>query len=93
MLTQGDARKIAKKIEAEIEIRGSHDIAVFRYEGKRITQFGIRRSSKDVPHDYISNQLFVTYKQCCALRDCPLSLDGYVKILREKGKCGPSKQV
>lgn len=93
MLTQQGAREIADKIKAKIEPRRNHDIAVFRYEGKRITQFGIRRSSKGVPHNYIPNQLFVSYKQCCDLRDCPLSLDDYVKILKEKGKIESSKQA
>ena len=87
MLTQDGARRIAHKLRAEIETgHRKHDLAIFRYEGIRVASFGIRRSSKAVPHDYISNQLFVTAKQCRDLRDCPLSLDEYVKILTEKGK-------
>ena len=93
MLTQRDARKIADKLKADIETGRQHDIAVFRYDGKRITQFGIRRSSKEVSHNYIPNQLFVSAKQCRDLRDCPLSLEDYVRILIEKAKLQRPRQV
>ena len=92
MLTQGDAQRIAIKLNADIERRRKHDLAIFRYEGKRITQFGIRRGSKELPHDYIPNQLFITNKQCHDLRDCPLTLSEYVRILKEKGKIEVSEQ-
>ena len=57
---------------------------IFRYEGQRIAQFGIRRGSKEQGHDYIPLQLHLTRKQCLDLRACPLSLDDYVRILRTK---------
>lgn len=84
MFTQDDAREIAKKLKAAIEPGRRHDIAIFRYEGQRIAQFGIRRGSKEQGHDYIPRQLHLTRKQCLNLRACPLSLDDYVTILRTK---------
>jgi hypothetical protein len=84
MLTQDDAREIAKKVKAEIKAGRRHDLAVFRYKGKHVAQFGISRSSKDQPHDYIASQLYITQKQCRELRECPLTLDGYLQVLASK---------
>ena len=53
MFTQTDARAIAQKLGAEIVPGRKHDLAIFRYEGQWIGQFGIRRASKEVGHDYI----------------------------------------
>jgi len=98
MLTQEDARAIARKLKAVIESGRNHDLAIFRYEGQRIAQFGIRRGSKEKGHDYIPRQLHLTQKQCGELRACPLSFDDYVTILRTKklipetlGRSEPSK--
>jgi len=85
MLTQTDARHIAKKLQAEITPGRRHDIAVFRHNGKRIMQFGIQRSSKEQCHDYVSRQMFITAKQCREFRDCSLSLEAYAQILSAKG--------
>jgi hypothetical protein len=84
MLTQGDARAIAAKLKAEIKTGRNHDIAVFRYDGKYIAQFGIQRASKDKPHDYIPRQLFMTSKQGREFRQCSLSLEDYIEHLRAK---------
>lgn len=91
MLTQDDARQIATKLNADIQPGRQHDLAVFRYNGKSIARFGIRRASKEVSHDYIPNQLFITAKQCRELRDCPLTLENYVKLLQGKGKIEKSE--
>lgn len=90
MLTQDDAREIAKKLKAEIERRRRHDLAVFRHGGKRIAHFGISRSSKEQSHDYIPNQLHITQKQCREFRECPLTLEGYIEILASKELFPPS---
>ncbi len=84
MFGQDDAREIAKKLKAEIVQGRRHDLAVFRYKGKQVAQFGISRGSKDQSHDYIPRQLYITYKQCRDLRDCPLTLEGYTEILANK---------
>lgn len=88
-LTQTDAHQIAKKLGAQIQPRRKHDVAVFRHKGKFIAQFGIRRASKDVGHDYIPKELHLSAQQRRDLRDCPLSLEGYVKLLESKGIVQP----
>ena len=84
MLTQADARKIAKKLKAEIQPGRKHDLVVFRYGGVRVGQFGISRSSKQQSHDYIPRQLYITMKQCREFLDCALTLDGHFEILAGK---------
>jgi hypothetical protein len=83
-LTQEDAVAIAKKLKAEIKPGRKHDIVVFRHEGKYIAQFGIQRASKDKPHDYVPRQLFMTSKQGREFRQCSLSLESYIELLRAK---------
>ena len=84
MLTQDDARKIAKKLQAEIQPGRKHDLVIFRYGGVRLGQFGISRSSKQQSHDYIPRQLYITAKQCREFLDCSLNLEVYFKILAGK---------
>ena len=91
MLTQADARKIAKKLMAEIKPGRKHDLAVFRYSGVRIGQFGISRSSKQQSHDYIPRQRYLTAKQCREFLNCSLTLDGYFEILSGKQLLPPSR--
>ena len=88
MLTQADGLAIAKKLGAEITHGRKHDLVIVRYDGKRITQFGIQRGSKDKSHNYISSQMFITSAQCREFRACSLSLQGYIDILRNKGYLG-----
>ena len=94
VLTQQDARKIAKKLNAEIRPGRRHELAVFRHQGKYVTQFGISRGSKQQSHDYIPRQLFLTYRQCLELLDCSLTLtlEAYLGILGAKGLFTPPGQ-
>jgi hypothetical protein len=85
MVTQDDAWKIARKLNAEVKTGRRHELVIFRYQGSYIAQFGISRGSRSQPHDYIPKQLFLTHKQCRELRDCPLTIEGYVEILADKG--------
>jgi hypothetical protein len=84
MLTQDDAVEMAKKLGAEIKPKRKHDVAIIRYEGKYIGQFGIQRSSKQKSHDYIPQQMFITAKQGREFRQCSLSLEAYFELLRSK---------
>lgn len=59
-------------------------MAVIRINGRDIGQFGISRGSQDQCHDYVSRQMFLTTKQCREFRECTLSLEAYVEILRTK---------
>ena len=58
MFNQDDAWAIAEKLEAKIESGRAHELAVFRYQGKRIADFGIRRASREKGHDYIPKELW-----------------------------------
>ena len=91
VLTQDDARKIARKLMAEIKPGRRHDLAVLRYKGVRVGQFGISRSSKEQSHDYISRQLYITAKHCREFLDCSLTLEGYFQILATKQLLPPSR--
>lgn len=86
MLTHEHAEKITQKLKAAIRYKASHDLAVVEYEGKRIAQFGIRRGSrKDQGHDHISTSIHVSPHEALLLAQCPMSLDDWVKRMKEKG--------
>ena len=52
IFTQKEAEKIAEKLGADFKEK-RHLVALIRYKGKIVAQYGIRRSSKAVGHDYI----------------------------------------
>ena len=85
-LTQEHARAIAKKLKADIELKGRHEQAVVRYNGSIVARYGIRRSSKAVGHNYIPEQLYVSPRQARQLAQCSLDKDNYFTLLRDKGK-------
>jgi hypothetical protein len=88
IVTKELALKIAKKLEAELsEITGGHTKASIFYEGKLIASFGIRRGSeKDKGHDFIQRQLYIGPHDAKLLAQCPLTRDGWIKKIRDKGK-------
>jgi hypothetical protein len=84
-LTKQHALKIAHKLGAVIDTGKAHDLAKIYHEKKKVAQFGIRRGSKkDLPHDYISEQLHVTKSQCLDLASCPLNRGEWIRLLVEK---------
>lgn len=83
--TRQDGDDIAKKLSASIEKGRRHEIVVVSYKGMRICQFGLRRGSRELGHDYIPKQLHISKKECRDLADCPMSADQYFERLREKG--------
>ena len=86
MLTREDAEKITAKLKATIRHKTRHDLAVVEYEGKRITQFGVRRGSrKDQGHDHIPTSLHVSSHEALLLAQCPMSLDDWVAKMKDKG--------
>jgi hypothetical protein len=86
MLTREDAEQITAKLKATIRHKNRHDLAVIEYEGKRITQFGIRRGSrKDQGHDHIPTSLHVSPHEALLLAQCPMSLDDWVAKMKDKG--------
>lgn len=90
MFVQEDAWAIQKKLGAEVE-KGSrnHTMIRFRVNGVIACQFGIRRSSKDVGHGYIPKEMKISQKECREFRQCTMSVDTYITILREKGVLPP----
>ncbi len=78
------ALKIAAKLGAEIRSGRTHDMAIFRDQGKEIARFGIRRGRKDLGHDFIPRQLHMTARQAQTFVSCQLSKDEYLRILNDK---------
>ncbi len=86
-LVTDHAKRIASKLEAEVEARSKHDIAKIFVDGVLVASFGIRRgSSKDLPHDYIPGQIFVSSADALRLAQCPMSRTEWIEKAREKGK-------
>ena len=79
------AEAIARKLKAELEQGAKHIRATIRHKGQWIATFGIRRG-KDVGHDYIPSQIFVTNRQARQLADCSMSYDEYIAALYLQGK-------
>jgi len=83
---QKHGREIAAKLGITPEPGGGHEKVIFRYRDKEIARYNIRRSSKSCPHNFIASQLHLTTKQCKEFHECSMSVDDYLKILKEKGK-------
>lgn len=85
-ITKDDAEKIAEKFGAQYEQGSNHLLAKIYYKGKKITQFGIRRSSKrDMPHNYISDQIYMSRTDCIAFGECDISVEEWVERMKEQG--------
>ena len=91
LLTKEHARRIARKLGAEIRTgRKAHDLAVVYESGIRLSQFGIRRGSrKDLGHDHLTNSLHLSARQCLDLAQCPMTREEWIANLREKGLLPP----
>ena len=83
---QRDARAIAKKLNATFEKGAKHDIAVIRYDGKIVGQFGIRRGSGSLGHNHIPGQIHVNSQQARLLVQCPMSFEDWVVVMKEKNQ-------
>lgn len=88
VITKELAEKIVKKLKAiRINSRAkAHDLYEFRHGGLLVATISIRRGSeKDKGHDFIPDEIHLGPNQAKNLANCPLSLDAYIQILREKG--------
>jgi len=86
MLTRDDAEAIARKLQAEVRSGRKHDIATIKHNGLTIAHFGIRRGSRrDLGHDYIPGQIHVSLQQAARLAQCPMSLEDWIDVMRQKG--------
>lgn len=87
-ITYDDAVSIANKFRAEYKSGGKHKLAIIYFEGKKITQFGIRHD-KTAGHDYISNQIYMSKMDCVEFGRCNISLEDWIAKMREKGIIPP----
>ena len=86
IITTQLAVKIAKKLGAVMRSGRAHDHADIFYDGKLIATFGIRRgSNQNQGHDHIAKDLYVGPHDAKLLAQCPLKLEGWLKILKDKG--------
>ena len=84
--TKRHAKRIAAKLGASILHGRKHDRAVIRNDaGKVVTQFGIRRGSRETGHDFVPGELQIPRIDAMSLARCSLTKEGYFELLREKG--------
>jgi len=89
IITKELALRIVKKLKAEIQKRPNrpHDLACVYEKEKLVAMFGLRRGSrKNLGHDFIPDQIYLSAHDARLLGQCPLSREGWVKKLREKGR-------
>lgn len=84
MFTQKHAATIASKLKCRIVEGRKHTIATLYEAGRMVGSFGIRRGSREEPHDYIPKQIHLTQQQCRQLYDCTLSRENVIELLRGK---------
>lgn len=85
--TARDAENIAKKLKARHEDgRRPHTLAIVYYKGIRVTQFGIRRGSKEHGHGHLPGAVFLSQQQTHRLADCPMSYEAWIALMKDKGK-------
>jgi hypothetical protein len=87
-LDKSDALAIAKKLKATIVPRSRHDFAQFWYQDKMIFSFGIGRGKSGL-YDYIPRQMFLSPRQCRDFRDCTMTLDQVIALLKDKNMISP----
>jgi hypothetical protein len=96
VITKELAVKIAGKLKAKkISSRkgAAHDLYDVEYQGILVAQFHIRHGSdRDQGHDFIPDQIHLRPNQAKRLGQCPLSLEQYYTILREKGLLPPEPE-
>jgi hypothetical protein len=85
-INQEDSLAIKDKLKAEVVPKKDHDFVRFSHEGKLIFWFGVRRGSRALPHPHVSRQMFLSQKECRLFRECTISVEEYIQILRSKGK-------
>ncbi len=88
IITKELAENIARKLRAVCNVKKNrpHDLYVVYHEGRRIAQFGVRRSSnKDQGHDHLPGQIHVSPNQARLLEQCPMSREEWVAEMARKG--------
>ncbi len=84
---KADIGKIFGKLKLDVRSTG-HRYGWFSFEGKKILRVHYSHGKGGVPGkvtDKIRNQLKLSQKDFKNLIDCPISLEDYVSILKNKG--------
>ena len=85
--TRIHAEVVAKKLGASIDRKAkNHDKAIIKHGGIIVAHFGIRRSSKEVGHDFLPDALHLQRNQVRRLIECTLGRDEYFDKLKAMGK-------
>jgi hypothetical protein len=86
-ITQDQADKIRLKLcgAEKPKTTGGHDVYSIRHEGQVVGKISIRRSSKEVGHDYIPREINVPMRFAKEIGVCHKNLDDYIECLRGKG--------
>jgi hypothetical protein len=92
MLTAEDGYKIATKVGATPVEKRKHVRVTVTVRGQLVGSYGIQRGSKELPHDYIAQQIGITQREARDLSLCPLSLSEYIALLEQRGKLSPPEQ-
>lgn len=87
-LTQEHADKIRKKLcgEEKPKTTSGHDVYAIRHGGQVVGRISIRRSSKEVGHDYIPGEINVSMHFAKEIGSCQKNLSDYIECLRGKGQ-------
>jgi hypothetical protein len=87
LITKEHARKIARKLGAQIDRSGkAHDLACVYHNGRLVATFGIRRGSKkDLGHGHIPGDLHLRPHDALRLANCPLSREAWIAMLTAQG--------
>lgn len=82
-----EARSVFNKLQIEYRSE-SHNYGWLRYEGKPILPVYFSHGKGDMPAkvgDKFRQSLKINEEQFRALRDCPLTREDYINILKSKG--------
>lgn len=84
-ITGEHANALVKKLKAEVrKNRSNHNLAVVYFNGERLTQFGLRRGSKELPHDHIPDTLRLSRHDTRRLVDCSISVEQWAEIFNSE---------
>jgi hypothetical protein len=73
-----------QRFRVEVRSGRAHEIVKVWYGEQHVAQYGIQRSSKSKPHNYIAAQLHLSRNDAYNLAKCPLDVDSYITILEDK---------
>ncbi len=95
IITKELAEKIVAKLGAVKTKAGkAHDHYDVLHEGRIVATTSIRRGSeKDLGHDHLPRDLHIGPAKAKLLGQCPLTRDGYIDLLRERGLVAPAEEA